>query len=308
MKPTSFLLSGASGMIGTALVEAFSLQSILPVQLVRGEANPAKRLIHWDPLASLPEGKQPPLAASLPSLDAAIHLSGANVAGQRWSQAYRGQLRESRLVPTRALCELLKRLPQPPRVLVCAAAVGIYGDRGSEILTESSAPGEGFLAELCQEWEQAAQPAEEFGIRVVHLRFGMVLGASGGVLARLLPVFKLGAGGRLGSGHQWMSWVALPDVVRAIRFAIETENLRGAVNVVAPHPVTNVEFTRSLGRVLHRPTVLAVPALALKLAFGEMAEATMLASTRVLPARLTDAGFRFEQEAIEPALRTLLPN
>lgn len=302
---TNVLLSGASGMIGTELSASFSRESIATLRLVRGAASPQKGEVRWNPDASSLGERVSLIPASFP-LDAAIHLSGANVAGNRWTTAYRELLRRSRVVPTQALCELLCRLPQPPRVLVCASAIGIYGDRGSEILNENSAPGTGFLADLCREWEAAAQPAEDSGIRVVHMRFGMVLGTTGGVLAKLLPIFRLGAGGKLGSGDQWMSWITLPDVVRAIRFAIEREDVRGPINVVTPHPVMNAEFTHAMGRVLHRPTVFAVPAIALKLAFGEMAKGTMLASARVLPARLSEAGFQFQQEEIEPALRSLL--
>lgn len=299
------LLSGASGMIGEALRASLARESIAAMRLVRGPSDPRPGEVRWNPEATSPEHTIPPMLASFP-LDAAIHLSGASVAGHRWTTGYREQLRRSRIVTTRALCELLRGLPQPPRVLICASAIGIYGDRGSQILDENSPPGTGFLADLCREWEAAAQVADDAGIRVVHLRFGIVLGASGGALAKLLPVFRLGGGGKLGSGHQWMSWVTLPDVVRAILFAIERPDLRGAINVTTPHPVTNEEFTRALGRALHRPTVFAVPAMALKLAFGEMAEGTLLASTRVLPGRLSSAGFRFEQEEIEPALRSLL--
>ncbi|HVJ08561.1 MAG TPA: TIGR01777 family oxidoreductase [Acidisarcina sp.] len=298
------LLSGASGMIGNALRASFARESIPTFRLVRSAATQAGE-IHWNPEASSPEERFPEIPASVP-LDAAIHLSGANIAGHLWTPAYREQLRQSRVASTQALCELLIRLPRPPRVLVCASAIGIYGDRGSDILDETSPPGTGFLADLCREWEAAAQPAESFGIRVLHLRFGVVLAAEGGMLAKLLPVFRLGAGGKLGSGQQWMSWVALPDVVRIIRFALEREDLRGAINVVTPHPVTNLEFTRAMGRVLHRPAFFAVPAAALRLIFGEMANSTMLASTRVLPRRILEAGFRLEHEELEPALRSLL--
>jgi uncharacterized protein len=306
LKPAKVLLSGASGMIGSALGKALSFESITTARLVRDNADPERGLVRWNPPATAPEARFSPIPALFLPLDAAIHLSGASVAAKRWTPAYRRELRESRVVPTAALCDLLITLPQPPRVLVCASAIGIYGDRGSEMLSEESGPGKGFLADLCQEWEAAAKPAEQAGIRIVHLRFGMVLGRSGGVLAKLVPVFKLGLGGKLGSGEQWMSWVSLPDVTRAILFAIESEELRGAVNVVSPHPVTNTDFTRALGSVLRRPTVFAVPAAALRLAFGEMADGTMLASTRALPMRLSDAGFRFEHERIEPALQSLL--
>jgi uncharacterized protein (TIGR01777 family) len=188
---------------------------------------------------------------------------------------------------------------------VCASAIGIYGDRGDELLTEASLPGSGFLPRVCLAWEKATQPATDAGIRVVHLRFGVVLSPHGGALAKMLPVFRAGLGGQLGNGRQWMSWVALPDAVRAIEFALQTAGLSGAVNVVAPNPATNLEFTRSLGRVLQRPTVLRVPAFALRLAFGEMAEATILESQRVMPARLSASGFNFEYPELETGLRAL---
>jgi uncharacterized protein (TIGR01777 family) len=189
---------------------------------------------------------------------------------------------------------------------VCASAIGIYGDRGDELLTEASLPGTGFLPQVCLAWEKATQPATDAGIRVVHLRFGVVLSPHGGALAKMLPLFRAGLGGQLGSGRQWISWVALSDVIRAIEFALKTAGLSGAVNVVAPNPATNLEFTRSLGRALHRPTLLRVPAFALRLALGEMAEATILGSQRVMPARLSASGFDFEYPELETGLRTLL--
>ena len=306
MKPAKVLLSGGSGLIGSALIEALYFQSITTLRLVRNRPDPFRGLVRWDARASDLDQFLPSIPQSFLPLDAAIHLSGASVAGHRWTPAYRRELRESRVATTQALCKMLVGMPQPPGVLVCASAIGIYGNRGDEILNESSRPGQGFLADLCQEWEAAAQLAEKAGIRVVHLRFGVVLSKSGGALAKLLPIFKLGLGGNLGNGEQWMSWVSLPDVVRAILFAVETEGLRGPINVVSPNPVTNAAFTRTLGRVLHRPTILPVPAAALRLIFGEMAEETMLASERVVPMRLSDEGFRFQHEAIEPALRAVL--
>ena len=232
---------------------------------------------------------------------------GANVAGRRWTSAYKREILESRVTPTHALATLLAGLNAKPAVLVCASAIGIYGSRGDEVLTETSSPGSGFLPEVCLAWERATQPATDAGIRVVHLRFGVVLSPEGGALAQMLPLFRVGLGGRLGSGRQWMSWVALPDAIGAIEFALQTPSLSGPVNVVAPNPVTNLEFTRALGRALHRPTLLPAPGFALRLAFGEMAQATILASERVLPARLSAAGFHFEYPEIEAALRAVLP-
>src|SRR6266568_1792417 len=212
---SNVLLSGGSGMIGSALSAFFSSESIAVTRLVRRSPDPDKAEIRWNPEAATPEGRLPSIPV-FSSLDAAIHLSGANIAGHLWTASYRDKLRRSRLVPTRAFCEILGRLRNPPPVMVCASAIGIYGDWGEEILDEDSPAGAGFLPDLCREWEAAAEPAEALGIRVVHLRFGVVLDPSGGALAKLLPVFRLGAGGKLGNGGQWMSWVTLSDVVRAI--------------------------------------------------------------------------------------------
>lgn len=243
----------------------------------------------------------------LEGITAAVHLSGVNLSGRRWRSGFKREILESRVTPTRTLAGLLAGLNAKPEVLVCASAIGFYGSRKDEILTETSLPGSGFLAEVCQEWEEATRLATNAGIRVVHLRFGVVLSREGGALAQMLPVFRAGLGGRLGSGGQWVSWISLPDTVRAIEFAVETTSLSGAVNVVAPNPVTNLEFTRALGHALHRPTLLPAPAFALEWAFGEMAQATLLASQRVLPANLSAAGFQFEYPGIEAALRAVLP-
>jgi uncharacterized protein (TIGR01777 family) len=232
-----------------------------------------------------------------------VHLSGANLAGRRWTAAYKDEISASRVVPTHALAKLLAGLKSKPDVLVCASAIGIYGNRGDEELSEASVPGSGFLPDLCVAWEEAAQPAQDAGIRVVRLRFGVVLSPQGGALKQMLPIFRAGLGGRLGSGRQWISWIALPDVIRVIEFVIGTRNISGPVNVVAPNPVTNLEFTRSLAGSLRRPAALPVPGFALRLAFGEMAEATILQSERVVPARLSAAGFNFEYPKLEAALR-----
>jgi hypothetical protein len=255
----------------------------------------------WNPYAATPVSDP----RSLDGTTAAVHLSGASLAGRRWTSAYKQEILESRVKPTRALATLLAGLRPKPAVLVCASAIGIYGDRGDELLTEASLPGSGFLPQVCLAWEKATQPASDAGIRVVHLRFGVVLSPHGGALAKMLPVFRAGLGSQLGSGRQWISWVALPDAVRAIEFALQTAELSGAVNVVAPNPSTNLEFTRSLGQALHRPTLLRVPAFALRVAFGEMAEATLLESQRVMPARLSASGFGFEYPELETGLRAL---
>jgi hypothetical protein len=210
------------------------------------------------------------------------------------------------VTPTHALAKLLASLRSKPEVLVCASAIGIYGNRGNEELTEVSPPGNGFLPGLCVAWEEAARPAEDAGIRVVYLRFGVVLSAQAGALKQMLPIFRAGLGGRLGSGRQWISWIALPDAIRQIEFVLQTKSISGPVNVVAPNPVTNLEFTRSLAGALRRPAALPVPGFALRLALGEMAEATVLQSERVVPARLSAAGFDFEYPKLDAALRAIL--
>jgi uncharacterized protein len=273
------------------------------VTLHRGPIQGTSTSEVWDPYAARPMSHP----EALEGTTAAVHLSGVNVAGRRWTSAYKREILESRVTPTHALATLLAGLKAKPAVLVCASAIGIYGSRGDEVLTESSLPGSGFLPEVCLAWERASQPAADAGIRVVHVRFGVVLSPEGGALAQMLPLFRAVLGGRLGSGRQWVSWIALPDVIGAIEFALQTASLSGPVNVVAPNPVTNLEFTRALGRALHRPTLLPAPGFALRLAFGEMAQATILASERVLPARLSAAGFHFAYPEIEAALRAVLP-
>jgi uncharacterized protein (TIGR01777 family) len=300
------LLTGSSGFIGTSLVRSLGTERISIISLLRrplpdGVGSNTHSQHFWDPYAATPVG-DPRL---LDGTTAAVHLSGSNVAGRRWTSAYKQEILESRVKPTRALATLLAGLRPKPGVLVCASAIGIYGDRGDELLTEASLPGSGFLSQVCLAWEQATQPATDAGIRVVHLRFGVVLSPHGGALAKMLPVFRSGLGGQLGNGRQWISWVALPDAVRAIEFALQRGSLSGAVNVVAPNPATNLEFTHSLGHALHRPTVMRVPAFALRLAFGEMAEATILESQRVMPGRLSASGFDFEYPELETGLRAL---
>jgi uncharacterized protein (TIGR01777 family) len=281
------------------------------VRVSRGRPRAGFDDVQWDPAA----GRLDP--ASLEGIDAAIHLAGETIS-ERWTAGHRREIRESRIRGTRLLAETLARLGRKPRVLVSASAVGIYGDRGDEILTEESATGsyaavgtarnEGaaYLAQVGAEWEAAAAPASEAGIRVVHPRSGVILGAHGGILSRLLPPFRLGAGGKLGDGRQWTSWIALSDEVRVLEFLVVTESLRGPVNSVAPEPVTNAELSRVLAHILHRPAVATVPAFAARLMFGEMADALLLAGQRVVPRRLLDAGFRFDHPTLEDALRSEL--
>jgi uncharacterized protein len=311
MSEDRILLTGSSGLIGTSLVRSLMRKRISMVSLVRhplpetrpryaGSERVSSEL--WDPYSATPVSR----SQLLDGTTGAVHLSGANLAGQRWTSSYKRQIRESRVKPTHALATVLAGLRPKPAVLVCASAIGIYGGHEEEVLTEGSLPGSGFLPEVCLAWEQATQPAADAGIRVVHLRFGVVLSPNGGALAQMLPVFRTGLGGRLGSGRQWMSWAVLPDVIRAIEFALQTASLSGPVNVVTPNPVTNLEFTRSLGRVLHRPALLHVPGFALRLAFGEMAETTILESERVMPACLQATGFDFEYPELEAGLRAIL--
>lgn len=298
-KNPKVLLSGASGMLGAALGTALAQRGARLVRLVR-RAPAATDELRWDPAT----GQLPDLG-SLEGLDAAVHLSGANVAGRRWTEAYKREMTESRVTSTRVLSETLAKLKNPPSVLVAASAVGFYGDRGDEILTEDAAEGTGYFPELCAAWEQATLPAERAGVRVVHLRTAMVLG-DGGALAKLAPLFRLGLGGPLGSGKQWMSWISEADAVAAALFALENRDLAGPINLASPHPVTNSDFTRELGRAVHRPAIVPAPAFALRLAFGEMADEALLASTRAVPKRLLDAGFQFAHPMLAQAFAAAL--
>lgn len=304
MSPTGggVVLSGASGMLGSALRQALCHRSRFVIQLVRG-APVAPGQLQWAPSAN------PPIAqmTALEGCAAAIHLSGANVSEKRWTEAYRREITASRIDSTRVLAQALAGLHQRPKALLVASAVGIYGDRGDDLLTESSASGKGFLADVCRQWEAAAQPALDAGIRVVHLRFGVVLSPGHGALAQMLPLFRRGLGGKLGSGRQWMSWIILDDAIAAILHALETPSLVGPVNLTAPNPVSNAEFTRSLGHQLKRPAVFAVPAFALRIAFGQMADEALLASARVLPAKLQAEKFEFKHPTIDEALAAILP-
>ena len=296
----NLVVSGASGLIGSAVVARLRASGHRVRRLVRRTA--AAEEISWDPATGKIE------SAKLEPVDGVIHLAGENI-GTRWTRAKKARIRESRTRGTRLLSEALAKLARPPSCLISASAVGIYGDRGNQILTESSAPGDpsrDFLVSVCREWEAAADPARAAGIRVVHPRFGVVLSPEGGALRKLLLPFRLGLGGRMGSGEHWMSWVALQDVTDAISHLLSAEALQGPVNVSAPEPVTNRDFTRVLGRVLRRPAVLPVPALALRAVLGEMADRTLLSSARALPVRLLESGYRFTHPDLEGALRSML--
>jgi hypothetical protein len=288
-------------MLGAALRQALSARKQRVLQLVRS-TSPGAGQLQWDPVES-PAFER---VEALEGLMAAIHLSGSNIAGRRWSKAYKQELTASRVQSTRTLAGALASLRQPPRTLLVASATGFYGDRGAELLDETSAAGSGFLAELCQQWEAAAQPAVEAGIRVVHLRFGVILGPGDGALGRMTPLFRLGLGGPLGTGKQWMSWISLRDTLAAILFALETPELAGPVNLTAPNPVTNAEFTRVLAGQLHRPALLRAPAFALRLGLGEMVDQVLLASARAYPSKLTNAGFHFTDATVRSALAEAL--
>lgn len=280
------LITGSSGLIGKA-TSAF----------LWSKGHEVTRLIYRGEIVDLSE---------LEGHDAVIHLAGESIASGRWTTGKKAAIRSSRVEGTALLCESLARLERPPRVVVSASAIGYYGDRGIETVQEESLPGSSFLSEVCDQWEKATKSASRAGMRAVQLRFGVVLSPAGGALARMLLPFRLGLGGVLGSGDQYMSWIALDDAVGVIFRALITKTLAGPVNAVAPNPVTNREFTETLGRVLGRPTVLPMPAFAARLAFGEMANELLLASTRVAPIRLIATGYRFLYPELEPALRHLL--
>ena len=291
------LISGATGMIGSALTRELERDGHRVTRLTRSPRG--ENDIRWDPDAGTIEG-------SLEGTDAVVHLAGESIAEGRWTSSKKERIMESRKRGTRLLAESIAARPKPPRVLVSASAVGYYGDRGDELLREDSRPGSDFLAEVCKAWEAAADPARKAGIRVIHPRFGIVLSPQGGALGTTLPIFKLGGGGRIGSGRQWWSWVALDDVVGSIVYALEDDSLEGPVNVGSPNPLTNAEYTKVLGKVLNRPTFFAVPAPAIRIAIGGMAEALLLASQRMEPAKLKEGGYHFRYPELEAALRHLL--
>lgn len=293
------VVSGSSGLIGSALVERLTADGEDVHVLVRREARNGHD-IAWNPRAGSIATDR------LEGCDAVVHLAGESIADGRWTSAKMRRIRDSRVEGTRLLCETLAALGQKPRVLVCASAIGYYGDRLDTCVDESSLPGTGFLPSVCKQWEEACEPARRAGIRVVNLRIGVVLSRKGGALAKMLLPFKLGVGGKIGDGVQWMSWIELDDVVGAIRHAIDTDSLAGPVNAVSPCPVTNADYTKTLGRVLSRPTLLPMPAVGARLAFGKMADELLLASICVEPRALAESGFEFEHPRLEGALRHAL--
>lgn len=291
-------ISGSSGLIGSALVHALSSDGHAIRHLVRRRARDESE-ISWDPQRGEID------AVRLNGVDAVINLAGEKL-DQRWTDEVKQRIRESRVKSTDLIARTLASLSSKPRVLVSGSAIGIYGDRGDEVLDESSSLGDGFLASVCKDWEAATRPAEDAGIRVVHSRTGIVLAKDGGALPRLVMPFRFGVGGRLGSGQQWMSWIAIADVVGAIRHALTTDTMRGAMNLVAPNPVRNEEMTEALSHELHRPALLPVPRVAMKLMLGEMADAAVLASQRVEPKALRAAGYSFALPVLEQALAAIL--
>jgi len=291
------VVSGSSGLVGSALVPFLAEAGWEVGRVVRGEAGPGD--LAWDPETGTLD------AATLSAMDAVVHLAGENLVGL-WTEAKKRRIRDSRLNGTRLLSESLAKLALPPKVLVAASAIGYYGDRGDEELDESSSPGTGFLAEVCQEWEAATHPAREAGIRVVNLRIGVVLTPRGGALGKMLGPFKAGLGGRMGSGKQWQSWIALDDLLGAILHTLVADQLAGPVNAVAPNPVTQSDFARTLGKVLRRPTYAAMPAFVARLAFGEMADEMLLASARVVQRELLSSGYAFRHPTLGAALTPLV--
>ena len=277
-------LSGSNGLVGTAVKKAFEAEGHSVTGLGRDFSKPL----------------------DFQGVDAVIHLAGENIAEGRWNAAKKARIKDSRLIGTRKLAEQLAQSEHKPSVFISASATGFYGDTGSKTITETSAAGTGFLPEVCVEWEASTQPAEEAGIRTVHLRTGIVMSKKGGALKKMLPPFLLGGGGILGTGKQYMSWITLADMVGAIRFAMENDSLSGPVNLTAPNPVDNKEFTKILGRVIKRPTIAPLPGFAAKLIFGEMADAILLSGTKVLPTKLTEAGYSFTHATLEPALQDVM--
>jgi uncharacterized protein (TIGR01777 family) len=294
--PARILVSGVSGPIGAALLPSLLNRGYKIVRLVRGPG--ADDQIGWDP-------SKPLSPASVSGFVAVVHLAGESIVG-RWTEAKKARIRESRVSGTQHLASALAQAPERPRVFISASAVGYYGNRGNELLTEESPAGHDFLARVCREWEAATNPAAQAGIRTVNLRLGLILSQAGGALPKMLMPFRLGLGGNMGSGRQWWSWIHVNDVVGAIHHIIKTDLLQGPVNLVAPKPVTNADFTKVLAHTLHRPAVFPMPAFAARLAFGEMADQLLLASQRVEPTRLVSSGYPFQHSELQRALENIL--
>jgi uncharacterized protein len=291
------LITGASGLIGTALQEALKEKGWELLLASRKEPKD-KGHVKWD----IEEGFRDEELDQLEGLNAVIHLAGEGVAGLRWTEEKKKAIRDSRVLGTRTVIDLFSKLKDRPKVFIAGSAMGFYGDRGDDEMTESSPSGDGFFPEVCREWEAESRRAEDLGIRTVLLRTGIVLSKDGGALGTMLLPFKFGVGGVVGSGKQWMSWISLEDEIRAILFVLENENIRGAVNLSSPNPATNEEFTKTLGEVLYRPTILPLPEFAVSMLFGEMGDALLLDSTKMIPKRLMDAGFEYKYPELKAAL------
>lgn len=297
------LISGSTGLVGTALLPFLATQGHEVVPLLRHPEKAKPQAILWDP-----ENEMIDDGEALEGFDVFINLSGENLATGRWTDVKKQHILDSRVKSTRLLAETISQLKRPPKFLLNASAVGYYGNRGDEICKEDTSNGSGFLANVCRQWEEAAGPASQRGVRVVFLRTGVILTPKGGALAKMLPLFKIGLGGVIGSGDQFMSWITLNDLLALILFAINREDLHGPINAVSPNPVKNVTFTKTLGKVLNRPTIFPVPAFALRILLGEMADEMLLSSTRAIPSKAEKDGFQFQHAALEEALRYLLKN
>ncbi len=293
------LIGGSHGLVGTALIKSLETEGHEIFRLVR-HAPASKTEVEWSP------DRYSIALARIEGFDAVVNLAGESIAEGRWTEDKKRRIRESRVKGTKLLGDALANLAVPPKIFVCASAIGFYGNRGDELLTETSAPGDDFLAKVCAEWENATALATEKGIRVVNARFGVILDTNGGALKKMLPPFRMGVGGKIGSGKQWMSWIALDDVVGGIQFALANDSIKGPVNFVAPVPVTNAEFTKTLGKVLSRPTIFPIPEFAIKLLFGEMGEALLLGGQRVAPERLVAEGYEFSYPQLGQALVHIL--
>ncbi len=291
-------ITGSSGLIGSHLLSFLSKKDVAISKILR--ENPNGNGVSWKPES----GKWD--TAFSDGIDGFVHLAGENIASGKWTKVKKEKIRSSRVEGTKKLCKHILELPTPPSVFICASAIGFYGDRGMEFLNENSSRGTGFLPDVCVDWEEATDSITKAGIRVVNVRFGIVLSSDGGALAKMLTPFNVGMGGKVGSGKQYMSWVAIDDVTGAIYHALTTDTLKGPVNVTSPNPVTNKEFTNTLGRVLKKPTVMPMPAFAAKLAFGKMANDLLLASTKVAPKKLVETGYNFQNPELENTLRHIL--
>jgi len=286
------LLSGGTGLIGTELIALLNSKKHLLVNLVRHKSHESDTSIYWDYENKIIDSQR------LEGIDAVIHLAGENISAKRWTEKQKKKILDSRILSTRLLVDAMRKLSQKPSTFICASAIGYYGDRGSEVVSEISEKGNGFLANVCEQWEQNTKDAKEAGIRVVNLRFGVILSENGGALKKMMLPFRFGLGGKIGSGSQYISWISLKDTISAIEFCLNKNDIAGPVNIVSPNPVTNADFTKILGKYLKRPTLFPLPAFAAKMVLGEMADELLLASTRVKPTVLLENEFHFTNQSL----------